>query len=456
MRLPPLEQYYACPKTVLDHFREALQKRLEHPSVPGLLLLLSTLIALLWANSPWGASYEELFFTHFVIGYGDLALSKPLVFWINDGLMAIFFFLVGLEIKQELLQGELSSWRKAALPVYAAVGGMAIPALIFTLFNYGLPTQRGWAIPSATDIAFAIGLLSLLGHRVPFPLHIFLLSLAIADDIGAVLIIALFYTEQLALEALIPGIILLGVLWGLNRLRVQTLGVYAVLAVPIWLSFLSSGVHPTIAGVLVAFTLPIRPRLPWEAFRNGTLRLLSDHAQQPSSPALAVALSEHIERASTAAVSPLHRALHGLHPWVNYGIMPVFALANAGVQLELGGLQEMLLSPVTLGVALGLFLGKQIGIFAFSWASVRLRLAMLPKGVRWSHIYGVALLAGIGFTMSLFIAGLSYGEQYLVLNEAKLGILLGSFLSAVLGIGVLQRTLPKTVPALQESAEHAH
>jgi len=455
MRLPPLEQYYACPKTPLDHFREALQKRLEHPSVPGLLLLLSTLIALLWANSPWGASYEELFFTHFVIGYGDLALSKPLVFWINDGLMAIFFVVVGLEIKQELLQGELSSWQKAALPVYAAVGGMALPALIFTLFNYGLPTQRGWAIPAATDIAFAVGILSLLGNRVPLSLRIFLLSLAIADDIGAVLIIALFYTEQLALAALIPGVVLLGVLWGLNRLRIQTLGVYAVLAIPIWLSFLYSGVHPTVAGVLVAFAIPIQARLPWESFRSGTLRLLTDHAQPPS-PVLAVALSEQIERASTAAVSPLHRALHGLHPWVNYGIMPVFALANAGVQLELGGLQEMLLSPVTLGVALGLFLGKQLGILTFSWISTRLRLARLPEGIRWRHIYGVALLGGIGFTMSLFIAGLSYAEHYIALNEAKLGILLGSLLSAVLGIGVLQRTLPKVAPAPQVTTEHAH
>ncbi len=452
MKVELLERYYACPKTPIERFQEKLQALLERPYMPGLLLMSCTVIALLWANSPWGDSYTRLFFTYFTVGYGDFALSKPLVFWINDGLMTIFFFLVGLEIKQEILEGELSSWRKAALPVIAAMGGMLFPGLIFTALNYGTPEQRGWAIPVATDIAFAIGVLSLLGERVPQGLRMFLLSLAIADDIGAVLIIALFYTEDLSLGALLFGLIGVAVLWGCNRLRVYNLGVYGVIGVLIWIAFLKSGVHPTIAGVLIALTVPMRPRMSWERFRDGTRGLLSDPAlSENSSPIFVTAVTEQVERASIQAMSPLRRAMHGLHGWVSYGIMPLFAFANAGVHLRWEGIGELMHSTVLWGVAMGLFFGNQIGILGFSWLAVRLRLAVLPAHVRWGHIYGISLLAGIGFTMALFIAGLAYGDTLLTLNEAKVGILLGSALSGLVGVVVLRWVLPKGAVAPKEA-----
>lgn len=452
MRIEGLERYYACRMTPVERIHEKLRALFERPYMGGVLLVACTVVALLWANSPWGESYTALFFTHLVVGYGDIALSKPLVFWINDGLMAIFFFVVGLEIKQEVLQGELSTWRKASLPVIAAAGGMLVPALVFVALNVGLPTLRGWAIPAATDIAFAIGILSLLGERVPHALRIFLLSLAIADDIGAVLVIALFYTAELSLGALAVGIGGLMVLWGFNRFGVYNLGVYGVLGIPIWLAFLKSGVHPTVAGVLLAWTIPIRARMPWERFREGTLRLLSEPGLSDKvSGAYAMALTEQVERASVRAVPPLYRALHGLHGWVSYGIMPLFALANAGVQIEGAQIAELLDSPVLWGVAVGLFVGKQVGIFGMSWLLARLGIAALPAQMRWSHIYGVSLLAGIGFTMALFIAGLAYGDALQKLNEAKLGILLGSLLSAVVGMTVLWRVLPHSESASREA-----
>jgi NhaA family Na+:H+ antiporter len=447
-----VERYYGGQRAPLERLRAQFRRLFEHPSVPGVLLIVCAAIALLWANSPWGDSYTALFFTHFVVGYGDFALSKPLVLWINDGLMAIFFFAVGLEVKHEIVQGELSTWRKAALPVVAAVGGMLVPAVIFTLFNAGLPTQRGWAIPAATDIAFAVGVLSLFGARVPQPLRIFLLSLAIADDIGAVLIIALFYTSELSLGALGLGVLGLGVLWVCNRLQVHSLAVYGILGIPIWMAFLKSGVHPTVAGVLIALMVPLRPRKPWEWFHRGTSALLSE-LRDSVSPGYAVVVTEAVGKASLQVLSPLHRALHGLHGWVNYVIMPLFALANAGVRVELDMVGELLRSPVLWGVALGLFVGKQVGIFGLSWLATRFKIAALPGQVRWAQLWGVALLGGIGFTMALFIAGLSYGDKLLVLNEAKLGILLGSALSAVVGAFVLWRALPHEAEVAEVAVE---
>ncbi len=444
MWIEGLERYYACRRTPVERIQERLRALFERPYVGGVLLVVCAAVALVWANSPWGESYTALFFTHLVVGYGDVALSKPLVFWINDGLMAIFFFVVGLEIKQEILQGELSTWRKASLPVFAAIGGMLVPALIFVAFNVGMPTLRGWAIPAATDIAFAIGILSLLGERVPHALRIFLLSLAIADDIGAVVVIALFYTSELSLGALAVGLAGLALLWGCNRLGVYHLGIYGVLGIPIWIAFLKSGIHPTVAGVLLAWTIPIRPRMSWERFREGTLRLLGEPAVgERVSAAYAMAVVEQVEEASIRTIPPLYRALHGLHGWVTYGIMPLFALANAGVRVEVAQVAELLHSPVLWGVALGLFVGKQLGIFGITWLMTRLGLASLPAQVRWSHIYGVSLLAGIGFTMALFIAGLAYADALQKLDEAKLGILLGSFLAAVVGMVVLWRVLPQ-------------
>ncbi|MDW7996483.1 MAG: Na+/H+ antiporter NhaA [Bacteroidota bacterium] len=287
------------------------------------------------------------------------------------------------------------------------------------------------------------------GPEFPRALRIFLLSLAIADDIGAVLIIVLFYTTDLALDGLLIGFLGLAILWGCNRLRIHNLGIYGIISVPIWMAFLKSGVHPTVAGVLVALTVPIRPRMPWERFREGTIRLLSEpFLWDKPLYAYAMTVTEHVEQASIQAIPPLYRAIHGLHGWVNYGIMPLFALANAGVRVELEGLGELLNSPVLWGVALGLFLGKQAGVFGFSWVVSRIGIASLPGGVRWSHVYGVSLLTGIGFTMALFIAGLAYADSLLTLDEAKLGVLIGSALSAIVGLLVLWRVLPKsgTVP----------
>jgi NhaA family Na+:H+ antiporter len=367
----------------------------------GILLVAAAVLAIVLANSPAGPLYTTLLEAPVAIQAGALVIAKPLILWINDGLMAIFFLLVGLEIKREVLEGELSSTAKAGLPAVAAVGGAAVPALFYLLVSWSDPAARaGWAIPAATDIAFALGVLALLGSRAPSSLKLFLLALAIIDDLGAIIIIALFYSTDLSVTAL--GLAALGVaaLVALNLAGVTRIAAYVLVGVFLWVCVLKSGVHATLAGVVTAFAVPLR----------------TSPEASPKAP-------------------PLHHLEHILHPWVAFGIMPVFAFANAGVSLA-GLSPGSLLEPVPLGIALGLFLGKQLGVVGFTWAAIRAGIGSLPEGATWLQFYGMALLTGIGFTMSLFIGGLAFqGEGYSA--AVRVGVLTGSILSAVLGYLVL-------------------
>jgi len=367
-------------------------------------------------------------------------LSKTLRHWINDGLMVIFFFVVGLEIKRELLIGELSSPRKAALPIAAALGGMLAPATFFLLFNYGAPGQPGWGIPMATDIAFTIGLLTLLGKAVPFSLKIFVTALAIVDDIGAVLVIALFYSQGIGWWSLGGGLVILALLVLFNALGVRHPLGYALLGVALWLAFLQSGVHTTIAGVLLAMTIPASTDLTSrDAVQRGRY-LLSKLEAVNKSPDLRPktseeqAILESLEESAEKAQTPMQRLEHTLGPWSTFVIMPVFALANAG--LPLVGLK--IADPVALGIIVGLVLGKPLGITFFSWLAVRTGLATISESISWRLLLGGGALAGIGFTMSLFIANLAFPDVGL-LQVAKAGILLGSLIAAVVGVLLVGR-----------------
>jgi NhaA family Na+:H+ antiporter len=371
-------------------------------TAPGIVLLLATLIALGWANSPFAAWYSGLRELHASVRVGALRIDEPLLLWINDGLMAVFFLLVGLEIKRELLEGELSSLRKAILPAIAAAGGMIGPALIYLACNMGDPiAMRGWAIPTATDIAFAAGLLSLLGSRVPRPLRAFLIALAIMDDLGAIAIIAIVYTGGLSQAAVLLAGLCLLVLLLLNRCGVTRLAPYVLAGVALWVCVLKSGVHATLAGVALAAAIPLDVR---------------------------------------SGASPLHRMEQALAPYVTWGIVPLFALANGGVPLRGLSIGD-LFGPIPLGTALGLLLGKQAGIMAASWAAVRARIAHLPAGTGWGAFHGVAILAGVGFTMSLFITALAFGADDPG-NDARIGVLAGSLISATLGLVLLRWLLP--------------
>jgi NhaA family Na+:H+ antiporter len=406
----------------------------------GILLLACTAVALAWANSPLGATYEALWQTPLGFGFGGFSLTKPLLLWINDGLMAVFFFVVGLEIKREILAGELSRPRQAALPIAGAIGGMAVPALLYLLLNHGGDAARGWGVPMATDIAFAIGIMALLGDRVPAALKVFLTALAIVDDLGAVLVIAFFYTAELHWANLVIAAALLALLLLANRAGVRAPAVYAVLGVVVWFLFLKSGVHATVAGVLVAMTVPARTRIDRDGFlaaaRGQVDAFAAAGAARPgfAGPGQLDALSA-LERACERAGTPLQRLEHALHPWVSFVIMPVFALANAGVRV-FGEGQPLGDPAVILGIVLGLVVGKPLGISLASWLAVRLGLAERPPGTTWGDLVGVACLGGIGFTMALFIAALAF-EGTALLPPAKIGVLVASVLAALLGWAAL-------------------
>jgi NhaA family Na+:H+ antiporter len=386
----------------------AIRQFLKLESASGMLLVLAGALAMLAANSMLAGVYEALLETPFRIQLGGFVLDKPLVIWVNDLLMAIFFLLVGLEIKREVVMGELSDAAKVALPAVAAVGGMVVPAGIYAWINWGDPVGiRGWAIPSATDIAFALGVLSLFGERVPVGLKIFLMTLAVLDDLGAIVIIAIFYTGGLSVGALLLAGIALAALFALNRFGVTRIAPYILVGLALWLCVLKSGVHATLAGVVTALFLP---------------------ARDPAHP-------EH---------PPLTRLEHALHPWVAFGILPVFAFFNAGVSLA-GLSMADLLQPIPLGIMLGLLVGKQVGVFSFAWLAVKLGLARLPAGVDFRQVYGAAVLCGIGFTMSLFIGMLAFedsGAGEAIVTD-QLGVLSGSLLSAVIGYVVLNFVLPR-------------
>ncbi|HYZ04596.1 MAG TPA: Na+/H+ antiporter NhaA, partial [Rubrobacter sp.] len=395
-----------------------------------------------WANSPWGESYAALWHTKLTVGVGDASISKDLTHWINDGLMAVYFLVVGLEIKREVLVGELSSVQGAALPIAAAVGGAVVPAAIYLAINAGTEGSAGWGIPMATDIAFALGVLALLGERAPVALKVFLTALAIVDDIVAVLVIALFYTSEISWGALGVGAVFLAALVAANLIGVGRTLVYALLGIGLWLCFLLSGVHATIAGVLLALTVPAISFINPGAFLERG-RYILDRFEKAGEKGENVLSNEErqaalhaLNHAAYKLEPPLHELEHTLHPWVVFTIMPLFALANAGVQLG-GGIADALTNPVALGIVAGLVVGKQLGITLFAWLAVKSGVSELPEGIRWRHVYGAAWLAGIGFTMSLFISDLAFSDGRLV-DAAKLGILVASLIAGVVGWVILR------------------
>jgi len=402
----------------------------------------AAVVALVWANSPWAASYTDFWETRLTVGVEGAALSKSLLHWINDGLMVIFFLVVGLEIKREVLVGELASIRRAALPIGAALGGAIVPAVIFMAVVGSGEGARGWAVPMATDIAFALGVLALVGDRIPIGLRVFMAALAIVDDLLAVLIIGLFYTAELSLSALGAAAGCMVILVAANRLGVRRPVVYAVLGVALWVAVLQSGVHATVAGVLLALTIPARTRLDAPAFADRAHRLV-DHTVHGDGHE-SVSIEEHhdalweLETIIERAQAPMLRFEHALQPWVAWVIVPIFALANAGVALG-GDIASVVTDPVVIGVAVGLVLGKQLGITAAAWLTVRSGVASLPAGVTMRHVYGAAWLGGIGFTMSLFISDLAFGEGPL-LALAKIAVLGSSVVAGIGGYLVLRST----------------
>jgi Na+:H+ antiporter, NhaA family len=434
-------------KTLIVMLVRPFQEFAARETSGGILLLACTLVALVWANSPWAHQYTALWHTPFTVGLGSLQLSHELHFWVNDALMAVFFFVVGLEIKRELLAGELSSARQAALPILAALGGVVVPALLYTFLNANGPGARGWGIPMATDIAFAIGVMALLGNRIPLGLKVFLTALAIVDDIAAVLVIAVFYTADLAWGALGVAAFCLLLALAANRLGVRHPLPYALIGAVLWMTVLQSGIHATIAGVLLAFMIPSRTAINQREFL-GHGRALLDHFERAAETEPFDILSdieqqtavEALEDACEKVQPPLHRLEYALHPWVTFLIMPLFALANAGVSLS-GDLGKVVAQPITLGVVLGLVFGKPIGVTVASWLAVRLGLASLPANVSWKHIHGAGWLAGIGFTMSLFMTGLAFTNDA-HLTAAKLGILIASVCAGIIGSVILVRMPP--------------
>lgn len=411
----------------------------------GILLLFCIAAALVWANSPWKETYFHIWHTNISINIGGSVLSYSLHHWINDGLMVIFFFVVGLEIKRELLVGELSTRLKAALPVAGALGGMLFPALIYILFNFGSEGEPGWGIPMATDIAFVVGILALLGSKVPLSLKIFITALAIADDIGAVLVIAIFYTQEISLISLFIGSLFVILLITANVLGIRSHLVYMLLGIGLWLAFLKSGVHSTVAGVILAFTIPASTRINSLQFLSEGKRLLEDFDKAGEETESTLTNQERLiavqemENNCRKIITPLQRFENGLHPWVSFLVIPLFAFANAG--LDIGkDIISSVTNPISIGIIFGLFLGKQLGIFSFSWLAVKLGLASKPEEVSWIKIYSASILGGIGFTMSLFIANLAFGESEF-LDISKAGILAGSLISGVIGFILLKYSL---------------
>lgn len=394
----------------------ALRQFFKLESSGGICLFFAAMVAIVFDNSFLAPLYDSLLAVPLKIQLGSFEIAKPLLLFINDGLMAVFFFLVGLEIKREILEGQLSTTSQVALPGVAALGGMMVPAGIYAYFNWDNPVDiNGWAIPAATDIAFALGILMLLGNRVPLAIKVFLTAVAIIDDLGAIVIIALFYTDNLSLTALSVALVGLAVCTTLNLRGVTRTAPYILIGIIVWAGVLKSGVHATLAGVLLAFTIPLRAE---DAEGHAPLR--------------------HLE--------------HILHPWVAFLVLPAFAFANAGVNFS-GMTFGSLLEPMPLGIALGLFVGKQIGVFGFSWVMIKAGLAKMPEGANWAMMYGVSLLCGIGFTMSLFIGGLAFDDQAHA-TAVRLGVLCGSFASGIFGYLLLRWALTKK-PVANEAEEQA-
>ena len=432
------------PLQPIDRIVKPFQEFAHTEASGGLVLLAAAIVALVWANSPFAHYYHDLWHSALSVGFGEFVFSQPLEVWINDGLMAVFFFVVGLEIKREALSGELSSFRQASLPVAAALGGMIVPALIYTAWNYGTPQISGWGIPMATDIAFALGVLALLGKRVPDSLRVFLTAVAIVDDLGAILVIAVFYTAQISGLALAAGVAGLGLMALANRLGVRSPIAYFLVGLAVWAAFMASGVHATIAGVLTAMTIPANSLIDERKFVENGRALLSEIVEKGSGLERDMGAVRALEVSCEHVQTPLSRLEHSLHPWVAFVIMPIFALANAGIPLGADFI-DSLATPVTLGVLVGLVVGKQIGVTLFTWLAVRSGLAVLPASMNWKSVYGLAWLAGIGFTMSMFIGRLAFDSAD-TLVEAKTGILAASLVAGVVGYFLLKFTLVRRQP----------
>ncbi|QJR16676.1 Na+/H+ antiporter NhaA [Usitatibacter palustris] len=419
------------------------QRFIRRTTAGGIVLSVTTALTLVAASVFGDDALHHFFEQPFVLGVGSrFELKLTLHHLINDGLMALFFLMVGFELKREILVGELSSMRDAALPVFAAAGGMIVPAGIYAALNVGTPAAAGWGIPMATDIAFAVGILVLLAWRIPKNLIVFLMALAIADDLGAVIVIAAFYTADLRVEYLWASGAITALLILLNRAGVRRALPYALLGFPLWFFVHASGVHATLAGIILAFSIPSVPKVGAIDFLNRIKELREAFLQQredqstgdnPLNNSEMAAVAEAIESAAVAVQSPLQRLEHGLTPWVTFVVIPLFAVANAGIDLAAVKWGSALGNPLTIGVALGLVVGKFIGIGAFSWVAVKMGLARLPTDVEWKHVLGAAWLAGIGFTMSLFIAQLAFTSAAMV-EQAKIGILVGSAISAIVGL----------------------
>ena len=428
---------------VADQILRPAQQFFNKEASSSILLISATAIALIWVNSSIGETYHSFWHTHISFTFGHFHISKTLLHWVNDGLMSLFFFTVGLEIKREILVGELATPKKALLPVIAALGGMIVPALIYAAVNFGLPTIHGWGIPVATDIAFALGAVAVFGRKLPVGLRIFLAAFAIADDLGAVVIIAIFYTKEIVWSNLIISLFLIFGLAAANFFWIRQTLIYAILGLAVWFFVLGSGVHPTIAGVIVSFFVPARGRYDTDNFLQNVKKITEKFECEEQSCGYSILLNqEHLyavqalELACHDVETPLQRLMHALHPWVAFLILPVFAMGNTGLLFKGIVFSEAISNPVIIGIIVGLVFGKPIGIMLFSYISVKSGMASLPKEVRWSHILGGAMLGGIGFTMSLFLSELSFSDPHII-EYGRIAILTGSILSAIIGMSYL-------------------
>lgn len=428
----------------IDKITHPVQKFIQHEKAGGLALGLSVIVAMFLANSVWSDEYFNLLEHKFGFTVdGKSYLEFSILHWINDGLMSVFFFVVGLELKREIVGGELSNLRKAILPIGAAIGGMAIPALIYLIFNPSGEAQNGWGIPMATDIAFALGILVLIGKKVPLALKVFLTALAIVDDLGAVLVIALFYTSEISLQNLALGVFIAGVMYGANRLGVRNMFFYAILGIlGVWIAFLLSGVHATIASVIAAFTIPADVRIKEGLYISQLkeyikrFKNIDPNDDIPTLKSAQLHILDEIKKNTNKAIPPLQRLEHAMHPFVVFFIIPIFALANAGISLDIN-VDKLFATNIAIGIAAGLIGGKVLGITGATYLLVKLKIATLPKGMHLKNIIGLSFLAGIGFTMSLFITSLAFTNPEYV-EQAKIGIFTASILSGIVGYFILK------------------
>lgn len=428
---------------VADQILKPAQQFFNKEASSSLLLIAATVIALIWINSDIGETYHKFWHAKISFTFGYFQISKTLLHWLNDGLMALFFFTVGLEIKREILVGELATAKKALLPVIAALGGIIVPGLVYAAFNIGSPTIHGWGIPVATDIAFALGAVAVFGRRLPAGLRIFLAAFAIADDLGAVVIISIFYTKEIVWSNLIISLFLTLGLAIANFFWIRQTLIYAVLGLAVWFFVLGSGVHPTVAGVVVSLFVPARGRYDTDNFLQNVRKITEKFECEEQSCGYSILLNqEHLyavqalEMACHDVETPLQRLMHALHPWVAFFILPLFALGNTGLVFKGIVFSETISNPAVMGIILGLVFGKPLGIMLFSYFSVKTGLASLPREVKWSHILGASMLGGIGFTMSLFLSELSFSDPQ-TLDYARIAILTGSVLSAMVGMSYL-------------------